>query len=109
MIYERKVKGIVHRAYDTEIEFKKDHPHTAIVSNWRKAEEGQWCRSDDNKIVQVLRKDSMSNDKVFYIRTIIGMVRLGSNVKLFGTTKDNIYRFTKKSSYQDYKDYLLTN
>jgi hypothetical protein len=109
MIYERKVKGTVHRAYDTEIEFKKDHPHTNIIKNWRKAEEGQWCQSDDNKIVQILKKDSISNNKVFYVRTIIGMVRLGNNVKLVGTTKDNIYRFTKKSSYQASKESLLTN
>ena len=98
MIYERKVKGVIHKAYDTEKEFKQDHPNTPIVSDWRLAKEGEWCHSDDSKIVQVLVKGLMGKRMTRYIRTIIGMVLISKNGKLYGTIKDDIYRFTKKTN-----------
>ena len=109
MIYERKVKGVIHKAYDTEKEFKQDHPNTPIVSDWRLAKEGEWCHSDDSKIVQVLVKGLMGKRMTRYIRTIIGMVLISKNGKLYGTIKDDIYRFTKKTNHQLHKESALTN
>ena len=104
MIYERKVKGVIHKAYDTEKEFKRDHPNTTIISDWRLAKEGEWCHSDDSKIVQIIKRDYMPNKvgvKYDYIRTVIGMVTVNKKNKLFGTVKDDIYRFSKSGLYKN--------
>ena len=109
MIYKRKVKGIVHKAYDTEKEFRQDHPNTPIVSDWRLAEENDWCHTDDSKIVQILKRDCIKNRSTIYVRTIIGMACTSESAKLHGTIKDNIYRFTKKTTYRSYKDSKMTS
>ena len=102
MIHERKIAGVKHLAYEREKDFKLNHPQETIQDNWKVAEEGQWCYSDDNKIVQVLKRDyfqTKNGVKSHYIRTIIGMVRISKNAKLKGTVKDEIYRFSKKNWY----------
>ena len=112
MIYERKVKGVIHKAYDTEKEFKQDHPNTPIVSDWRLAKEGEWCHSDDSKIVQIIKRDYMPNKvgvKYDYIRTVIGMVSVNKKNKLFGTVKDDIYRFSKSGLYKNIQKTPLTD
>tara|TARA_R100000231_G_scaffold135928_1_gene110761 strand:+ start:118 stop:867 length:750 start_codon:yes stop_codon:yes gene_type:complete len=109
MIYKRKVKGIVHKAYDTEKEFRQDHPNTPIVSDWRIAKEGEWCHTDDSKIVQVLKRNDIGNNKQKYLRTIIGMFLIRSDYKLSGTIKNEMYRFARKNGHQLSKDSAMTN
>ena len=101
MALKRKVKGITHFAYESEAEFKKVHPHTKLIRDWRKAEEDEWCLADDGKIVQVLKKGHLKGYKTVnpYVRTVIGMFATNRNRELRGDIKNNIYRFISKTTY----------
>jgi len=101
----RTIKGVKHYAYESEEEFRKAHPDTPLITDWKQAEEGDWCVSDDGKIVQILKKGSYIETKKRkrenpYIRTVIGMFNTNRDTSLVGTVKDEIYRFTKKTDYQ---------
>ena len=101
MALKRKVKGETHFAYESKAEFRKTYPTTKLVKNWRKAEKGDWCLTDDGKVVQILKKDYLKEHKRknTYIRAIIGMFVTNRNNPLVGTVKDSIYRFAKKNTY----------
>ena len=102
MALTRTIKGVKHYAYESEEEFRKALPHARLIKDWKKAEEGDWCLSDDGKIVQILKKGCFVDKKKRdndYIRTVIGMFNHRGNGAFAGTVKDEIYRFTKKASY----------
>jgi len=99
----RTIKGVKHYAYESEEEFRKAHPDTPLITDWKQAEEGDWCVSDDGKIVQILKKGCFVDKKKRdndYIRTVIGMFNHRGSSPFVGTIKDEIYRFTKKTGYQ---------
>jgi hypothetical protein len=99
----RTIKGVKHYAYESEEEFRKAHPDTPLITDWKQAEEGDWCVSDDGKIVQILKKGCFVDKKKRdndYIRTVIGMFNHRGSSPFVGTIKDEIYRFTKKAGYQ---------
>ena len=103
MALTRTIKGVKHYAYESEEEFRKAHPDTPLITDWKQAEEGDWCLSDDGKIVQILKKGCFVDKKKRdndYIRTIIGMFNHRGSSPFVGTIKDEIYRFTKKAGYQ---------
>ena len=103
MALTRTIKGVKHYAYESEEEFRKAHPDTPLITDWKQAEEGDWCVSDDGKIVQVLKKGCFVDKKKRdndYIRTVIGMFNHRGSSPFAGTVKDEIYRFTKKTGYQ---------
>ena len=103
MALTRTIKGVKHYAYESEEEFRKAHPDTPLIIDWKQAEEGDWCVSDDGKIVQILKKGCFVDKKKRdndYIRTVIGMFNHRGSSPFVGTVKDEIYRFTKKTGYQ---------
>ena len=103
MALTRTIKGVKHYAYESEEEFRKAHPDTPLITDWKQAEEGDWCVSDDGKIVQILKKGCFVDKKKRdndYIRTVIGMFNHRVSSPFVGTIKDEIYRFTKKTGYQ---------
>ena len=103
MALTRTIKGVKHYAYESEEEFRKAHPDTPLITDWKQAEEGDWCVSDDGKIVQILKKGCFVDKKKRdndYIRTVIGMFNHRGSSPFVGTVKDEIYRFTKKTGYQ---------
>ena len=103
MALTRTIKGVKHYAYESEEEFRKAHPDTPLITDWKQAEEGDWCVSDDGKIVQILKKGCFVDKKKRdndYIRTVIGMFNHRGSSPFDGTVKDEIYRFTKKTGYQ---------
>ena len=103
MALTRTIKGVKHYAYESEEEFRKAHPDTPLIADWKQAEEGDWCVSDDGKIVQILKKGCFVDKKKRdndYIRTVIGMFNHRGSSPFVGTIKDEIYRFTKKTGYQ---------
>ena len=103
MALTRTIKGVKHYAYESEEEFRKAHPDTPLITDWKQAEEGDWCVSDDDKIVQILKKGCFVDKKKRdnnYIRTVIGMFNHRGSSPFVGTIKDEIYRFTKKTGYQ---------
>ena len=102
MALTRTIKGKKHYAYESKEEFRKAHPDTALITDWKKAEEGDWCLAEDGKIVQILKKGCFVDKKKRdnnYIRTVIGMFNHRGSSPFAGTVKDEIYRFTKKTSY----------
>ena len=103
MALTRTIKGVKHYAYESEEEFRKAHPDTPLITDWKQAEEGDWCVSDDGKVVQILKKGCFVDKKKRnndYIRTVIGMFNHRGSSPFVGTVKDEIYRFTKKTGYQ---------
>lgn len=101
MALSRIIKGVKHYAYESEAEFRTAHPTEKLIKDWREAKQGQWCLSDDGKIVQVLLKDTMNNNKSKekYIRTVIGMITVRKSTSLVGDITDSLYRFVKRHSY----------
>ena len=101
MALSRIIKGVKHYAYESEAEFRTAHPNEKLIKNWREAKQGQWCLSDDGKIVQVLLKDTMKGNKSKeeYIRTVIGMITVRKSTTLVGDITDSLYRFVKRHSY----------
>ena len=63
MALSRTIKGIKHYAYESELEFRTAHPNTPLITDWKKAEEGDWCLADDCKIVQILKKGQVKEYK----------------------------------------------
>jgi len=76
----RRIKNVAHYVYDNEEEYRDKHPTTAIVEDWRKGKEGDWVKSDDGRILQLLKVKEMShpNDtknysySKGYVRTVVG-------------------------------------
>lgn len=101
MALSRIIKGVKHYAYESEAEFRTAHPTEKLIKDWREAKQGQWCLSDDGKIVQVLLKDTMKGNKSEeeYIRTVIGMITVRKSTTLVGDITDSLYRFVKRHSY----------
>ena len=110
MALSRTIKGTKHYAYESEVEFRTAHPNTSLITDWKKAEEGDWCLADDGKIVQILKKAQVKgfNKQNNYVRTIIGMFHLRRNGMKSGTVKDEMYRFTKRSGYDVVTQGFLT-
>ena len=111
MALTRTIKGKKHYAYESKEEFRRAHPDTPLITDWKKAEEGDWCLADDGKVVQILKKgcfvDKRKRDNN-YIRTVIGMFNHRGGSPFVGTVKDEMYRFTKRSGYAVMTEGFLT-
>ena len=101
MALSRKIKGVTHYAYESELEFRTAHPKEKLIKDWREAKQGEWCLADDGKIVQILLKNTMKGNKIKekYIRTVIGMITVRKSTSLVGDITDSLYRFVKRHSY----------
>ena len=91
MAEQRVIKGVAHYVYEDLDEFKKTHPNTVVHPDWRKANEGDWVYSDDNRIVQLLKVSNEvkhHSDRKNYkfakgwVRTVVGSFLNRKNVKL---------------------------
>jgi len=78
---KKKIRNIAHYVYDDISEFKEHHPNKTINPDWRKADEGEWVFSDDERIIQLLKvvkSISHPNDRKNYkfakgwVRTVVG-------------------------------------
>ena len=71
-------------------------PHISIVKDWRKGEIGSWILTDDECILQVLRKGTMGrkNGEQEYIGTCTGTFPVSDNVKMDGDKRVNINSFS---------------
>ena len=88
-VYERIVKGKKEFIFDSEEEFREYLPLEKLYDNWKETPEGSYTRTDDNKILRILKKDKVG------IRTLLGMFRTTNNYKLEGKPAKNIYSFAK--------------
>jgi len=77
----KKIKNIEHIVYDSVQEFVNNNPNKNINFNWKKAREGDWVLSDDDRVIQLLKVSKSINhpsDRKNYkyadgwVRTVVG-------------------------------------
>ena len=87
------IKGIDHIIYDDLTEVPSN---IYFLDNWRDANLGDWVLTDDNCVIQILRKGSMLNQgryKMEYLGTCVGtFIVLGGNT-MDAVKRKNIYSF----------------
>ena len=95
-----KVNNIEHRVYDP------DDPvvELDVVANWREGKVGEWVKTDDDCIIQILRRGAMvapkgKSRKKEYVGTCTGTFLVSKTVKMDSSRRINIYSFggNKKS------------
>ena len=98
-MHSRVVKGVEYNLYSDEEEFRKHHPKEDIIDDWRSAQVGEWVRSDDGKVMNIIHRWNMTdtsvgmNRKNDFIRTLLGTASTGKYTKLAGDPAKSIYRF----------------
>ena len=100
-----KVRGVEHRVYDPEDKLP-DGLH--IIYDWTLGDVGDWVKTDDDCVIQVLRRGKMlkrkGKDRVkSYIGTCTGTFPIASSTKLDTIKRDDIYSFSGRKS----KDRLI--
>ena len=101
----KTIKGTQHYIYDNAEEFYANHPKSIKIKPWREAGELDWVFTDDNCVVQVLRKTTFksSNSRdIEYIRTICGSFTITGKKMMLGEISDNIYSFSKRKQSEHY-------
>jgi hypothetical protein len=95
-----KVNNIDHKVYDPNDPVE----NLDVVTNWRVGMVGQWVMTDDDCIIQILRRGAMyapkgKSRKKEYIGTCTGTFLVSQNVKMDSSRRVNIYSFggSKKS------------
>ena len=93
-----KVNGVEHTVFDPDDTL----PDNIIIqSNWRDGQVGDWIKTDDDCVLEVLRRGKMvkkmgKNKIVEYIGTCTGTFSLSKSVKMDGSRRANIYSFSGK-------------
>jgi hypothetical protein len=94
----RKVSGVEHYLYDSELEFRETHKNVSLVYDWRHSNRGDWVLSDDGQVCQVLHlgvmKKSDRKKETTFIRTIIGSFICTEKVKMKGEMRTNMHTFS---------------
>ena len=85
-----KFKYIVYESLD------EVPPHINVIDNWREGEIGDWVLTDDECIIQVLRKGIMNrkNGEQMYIGTCTGTFPVADNTIMDADKRINIYSFS---------------
>jgi ribosomal protein L31 len=104
---KKSIKNKAHYVYDGLAEFEKHQPNTNVYFDWRKANEGDWVYSDDDRIIQLLKVSKSVNhpgDRKNYkyangwVRTVVGSFLNRPNIKMDTdfSSHPNRYTFSKK-------------
>ena len=98
-----KVNGIAHKVYDPEDQVPNG---LVVIGNWRDSRTGDWVKTDDDGIIQVLRRGNMTrkygrNKVREYVGTCTGTFPVGKNVKMDTSRRANIYTFGGSKSSED--------
>lgn len=86
------VKGIKHTVYENEREVP---PHVNIVRNWRLGNIDDWVLTDDECVIQILRKGTMLRKvgERAYVGTCTGTFLCLDNTWMDANKRTNIYSF----------------
>ena len=96
----KEIKEVKHYIYSlTEWEIK--YPESRLES-WRVGKEGDWVLTDDDHVVQILKKANYDGLEV--VRCITGTYRLSSKQLMGSDIPDNIYSFSKESLHTQFKN-----
>ena len=92
-----RVNKLTHNIYDT---ISEAPPNINIVKDWRKGNIGNWVLTDDDCVVQILRKGIMlrKNGEMNYIGTCTGTYTVTKETFLDTDRKTNIYSFSGSST-----------
>ena len=98
----KEIKGVAHKLYDDESEFKAFNPNETIVGGWRHGDVHDWVFTDDDYVCQILARSDIKNHGYKTPRTIVRTV-CGSfvvqqkNGKMLGEQgiAENIYSFSR--------------
>ena len=98
-----KVNGIEHKVYDPEDRIENG---LLVITDWRDSRVGDWVKTDDDCIIQVLRRGRMTrrygrNKVREYVGTCTGTFPVGKNVKMDTSRRANIYTFGGSKSSED--------
>ena len=98
-----KVNGIEHKVYDPEDRVENG---LVVIGNWRDSRTGDWVKADDDCIIQVLRRGTMTrkygrNKVREYVGTCTGTYPVAKNVKMDTSRRANIYTFGGSKSSED--------
>ena len=91
-----KVNGLDHPVYSTEDKLSDD---IKVVQDWREGQIGDWVLTDDESVIQILRRGKMSkrrgkNRVVEYVGTCTGTFLVSSKVMIDSNKRPNIYSFS---------------
>ena len=98
-MHSKVVKGVEYNLYSDEAEFREKHPKEEVIEDWRSAIVGQWIKSDDGKIMQIIERWSMkdtstpSKKKNDFIKTLMGIASTGKYTKLAGEPAKKVHCF----------------
>jgi predicted Ser/Thr protein kinase len=96
----KEIKGKKHYVYNlTEWEIK--YPKSKLES-WRVGQEGDWVLTDDNHVVQILKKATYNGMET--VRCITGTYKINSNHFMGSDIPENIYSFSKENRYKAFKN-----
>ena len=109
-----KIGKKLHPVYEDEDEIPDN---IRIVSDWRKAQLGDWVRADDGNVIQALRVNQVMNQgryPIKYIGTCTGTYLCRAKDKMDTERRENIYTFSSKASKNTKKrvidrNYLTAN
>ena len=98
-----KIKNLVHLVYEPEDVLPKS---LKVVEDWRDGHVSDWVKTDDECIIQVLRRGQMLRSKGKskireYIGTCTGTFLIGPQVKMDTSKRTNIYSFGGNKSPSD--------
>lgn len=106
MKFEHKIiKGKAHVLYPSSETFYNEHPYLEDVKlkHWRSGDTNQWVLTDDDCVVQVLKRGNVKNPdgkKDWFVRTICGTYLLKGKKEMYGQIAENIYTFSGTNEYQ---------
>jgi hypothetical protein len=104
----KTIKGKNHYLYSTIEKFKQKYPRYIKIKKWRFGNTGDWVLTDDDCVVQVLRRGDITKPagkKCEYIRTICGSFLISGKKEMYGKIAENIYTF---SGTNEYKRFMQT-
>ena len=114
----KTIKGVENYLYDDDIEFKAFNPDVKIVGNWREGVTGDWVYTDDDYVVQIIKRSALKHPGYKSPRNVVLTV-CGSFIieqkthQILGEhgVAENIYSFSGnyKAIYERAKERKLNN
>ena len=100
-----KIKKIEHHVYEHLLELPEDIKY---LSDWRKAEIGDWVLADDGCIIQILRKNFLNGlrlrNRSITVGTCTGTFSVRKTTMMDTERRQNIYSISGKEAKQSSKD-----
>ena len=96
----KEIKGKKHFIYTIE-EWESKYPESKLVS-WRIGQEGNWVLTDDNHVVQILKRAKYNNTEI--VRCITGTFNVNRDIRMGSEIPDNIYSFSKYKVAENFKN-----